>query len=104
MINNPDVEIDTELYVFTNLKYVGIELWQVKSGSLFDNILVTDDPEYAKSFAEETWGKNKEVRLSMFIQIMHMFIQSMVGCLVSLHSCYLYIFFYVCIIILILAL
>lgn len=35
---------------------------QVKAGSLFDNILVTDDVEYAKSFAEETWGKNKEVR------------------------------------------
>jgi hypothetical protein len=34
---------------------------QVKAGSIFDNILITDDPDYAKSFAEETWGKNKEV-------------------------------------------
>ena len=28
---------------------------------LFDNILITDDPEYAKKFAEETWGKHKDV-------------------------------------------
>jgi hypothetical protein len=34
---------------------------QVKAGSIFDNILITDDPDYAKSFAEETWGKKKEV-------------------------------------------
>lgn len=33
----------------------------MKSGTLFDNILVSDDPEYAKKLAEETWGKNKDV-------------------------------------------
>lgn len=36
-------------------------LVQVKSGTLFDNILICDDPEYAKKFAEETWGKHKDV-------------------------------------------
>lgn len=34
---------------------------QVKSGTLFDNILICDDPEYANKVAEETWGKNKDV-------------------------------------------
>lgn len=34
---------------------------QVKSGTLFDNVLITDDPEYAKQLAEETWGKQKDV-------------------------------------------
>lgn len=34
---------------------------QVKSGTLFDNILITDEPEYAKQLAEETWGKQKDV-------------------------------------------
>ncbi|RRT81324.1 hypothetical protein B296_00009239, partial [Ensete ventricosum] len=34
---------------------------EVKAGSLFDNILVCDDPEYAKKIAEETWGKLKDV-------------------------------------------
>lgn len=34
---------------------------QVKSGTLFDNVLICDDPEYAKTLAEETWGKQKDV-------------------------------------------
>ncbi|KAJ8749101.1 hypothetical protein K2173_013708 [Erythroxylum novogranatense] len=33
MIDNPDFKDDPDLYVFPNLKYVGIELWQVKSGT-----------------------------------------------------------------------
>jgi calreticulin len=80
-----DFKDDPELYVYPNLRYVGIELWQVtfspfvlsssncsqvtdaivlyqvKSGTLFDNVLVSDDPEYAKQLAEETWGKQKDV-------------------------------------------
>lgn len=36
-------------------------MYQVKSGTLFDNVLLTNDPEYAKKLAEETWGKNKDV-------------------------------------------
>lgn len=86
-----DYKDDPDLYVFPDLKYVAIELWQVissrliyvwhfffynywnistvqnsfmyqvKSGTLFDNVLICDDPEYAKKFAEETWGKQKDV-------------------------------------------
>lgn len=37
---------------------------QVKAGSLFDNILITDDPDYAKQVAEETTLKNKDVSFS----------------------------------------
>ena len=35
--------------------------WQVKSGTLFSNVLITDDAEYAKQLAEDTWGKHKDV-------------------------------------------
>ncbi|XP_022557248.1 calreticulin-1 isoform X2 [Brassica napus] len=66
MIDNPDFKDDPELYVFPKLKYVGVELWQVKSGSLFDNVLVCDDPEYAKQLAEETWGKLKDAEKAAF--------------------------------------
>ncbi|KAJ8753428.1 hypothetical protein K2173_019827 [Erythroxylum novogranatense] len=66
MIDNPDFKDDPDLYVFPNLKYVGIELWQVKSGTLFDNILITDEPEYALKFAEETWGKTKDAEKAAF--------------------------------------
>jgi len=30
-----------------------------KAGSIFDNVLVTDDVAYAAQFAEDTWGKSK---------------------------------------------
>ncbi|KAF2288319.1 hypothetical protein GH714_005998 [Hevea brasiliensis] len=66
MIDNPDFKDDTDLYVYPNLKYVGIELWQVKSGTLFDNVLICDDPEYAKKLAEETWEKNKDAEKAAF--------------------------------------
>lgn len=42
---------------------------QVKAGSVFDNILICDDPEYAKRVVEETWAINREVgmKASIFI-------------------------------------
>ncbi|KAL8492483.1 hypothetical protein ACS0TY_023889 [Phlomoides rotata] len=36
---------------------------RVKLGTLFDNILISDNPEYAKKLAEETWGKQNDCRL-----------------------------------------
>lgn len=35
-------------------------LLQVKSGTIFDNVLVTDSVEYAENFAKETFEKTKE--------------------------------------------
>lgn len=34
---------------------------QVKAGSVFDNILICDDPQYAKEVVEDIWAKNREV-------------------------------------------
>jgi calreticulin len=54
-IENPDFVDDKELYnVVKDNGLVGFELWQVKAGTIFDNILVCDDPAYAKSVAEKT--------------------------------------------------
>ncbi|GJX58763.1 calreticulin isoform X1 [Tanacetum coccineum] len=69
MIDNPDFKDDPDLYVFPKLKYVGIELWQVKSGTLFDNVLICDDPEYAKQVAEDTWGKQKDAEKAKFEEL-----------------------------------
>ncbi|VAH38641.1 unnamed protein product [Triticum turgidum subsp. durum] len=66
MIANPDFKDDPYIYAFDSLKYIGIELWQVKSGTLFDNILITDDAALAKTFAEETWAKHKEAEKAAF--------------------------------------
>jgi calreticulin len=65
-IDNPEYEADSSIGVFTDLKHVGFELWQVKAGSIFDNIFVGDSPEEAKAFAEETWGANKDAEKAMF--------------------------------------
>jgi len=53
-IENPAFVDDKELYnVVKSNSLVGFELWQVKAGTIFDNILVCDDPAYAKAQAEK---------------------------------------------------
>ena len=59
MIANPDYAPDTYAK-YTDLEYVGFELWTVNAGSVFDNVLVTDDKAYATKMAAETWAKIKE--------------------------------------------
>jgi calreticulin len=51
-IPNPDYAEDNEIYAYENIGAVGLEIWQVKSGSIFDHILVTDDVEEAKKRVE----------------------------------------------------
>jgi len=64
-IDNPDYEPDDKLYKFDNFGAVGFDLWQVKSGSIFDNILVTDDEKFAATFGDDTWGKTKDAEKAM---------------------------------------
>ena len=47
-IENPAYTPDTEIYRYPAICGVGLDLWQVKSGTLFDNILITDDKDQAK--------------------------------------------------------
>ncbi|KAH7298419.1 hypothetical protein KP509_25G042300 [Ceratopteris richardii] len=65
-IDNPEFEDDPDLYVFKSLRYIGIEVWQVKAGSVFDNILLCDDPAYAKKIVEEWFSNNKESEKDAF--------------------------------------
>jgi calreticulin len=46
-IPNPDYKPDSTLYQFDSNAFLGIEIWQVKAGSIFDNFLVTDDLDLA---------------------------------------------------------
>jgi calreticulin len=60
MIPNPDYAEDKELHVrCKDCTHVGFELWQVKTGTIFDDIIVTDSLEEAKAFAKETFSKKK---------------------------------------------
>jgi len=53
-VPNPDYKPNAHLYADDSIKYLGLEVWQVKSGSIFDNIIVTDSEEEAETFAKET--------------------------------------------------
>ncbi|KAJ3070778.1 Calreticulin-1 [Podochytrium sp. JEL0797] len=51
-IENPDFEEDTSIYHSTNT-HLGFDLWQVKSGTIFDNIIVTDSVAEAAAFGKK---------------------------------------------------
>ncbi|XP_055699302.1 calreticulin [Phlebotomus papatasi] len=51
-IDNPEYTPDENLYLHEEVCAVGLDLWQVKSGTIFDNFLITDDLKYAASAAE----------------------------------------------------
>jgi len=68
-IPNPEYSDDKTLYKFDDIGAVGIELWQVKAGTLFDNILVTDSLSEADAHREQTYEANKDKEKSMFDSI-----------------------------------
>ncbi|XP_066248126.1 calreticulin [Euwallacea similis] len=48
-IDNPEYSPVPDLYKHDEICGIGLDLWQVKSGSIFDNILITDDATYASN-------------------------------------------------------
>mmetsp|Transcript_18832 Transcript_18832/g.18948 ORF Transcript_18832/g.18948 Transcript_18832/m.18948 type:complete len:400 (+) Transcript_18832:85-1284(+) len=66
-IPNPDYAEDKDLSVrCKDCTHVGFELWQVKAGTIFDSIIVTDSFDEAKEFAQATWGKTKTAEKAMY--------------------------------------
>jgi len=53
-IDNPAYKYDENIYAYSSSKYLGIEIWQVKSGTIFDNFLVTDDQAVADEWAQRS--------------------------------------------------
>jgi len=52
-IDNPEFVDDNEVYKYAEFSFVGMDLWQVKGGSIFDNIIITDDKAEADAFAKK---------------------------------------------------
>merc|ERR1719261_932511 len=50
-IDNPEYEDDNEVYKFDAFGFIGFDLWQVKGGTIFDNIIICDDKADADAFA-----------------------------------------------------
>lgn len=65
-IDNPDYAPDSELGQYDDHGAVGFEIWQVKAGTIFDNIFVGDNLAEAEAFRDETWGANKDAEKKMF--------------------------------------
>merc|ERR1712093_646527 len=50
-IDNPEYEDDNAVYKYDAFGFVGIDVWQVKAGTIFDNIIICDDKADADAFA-----------------------------------------------------
>jgi calreticulin len=59
MIDNPEYKPMDDLYQYASFEALGIEVWQVKAGSIFDNFLVTDDEALADE-ARKTIAARRE--------------------------------------------
>jgi calreticulin len=59
-IDNPEYEDDDAIYKFSEFGFIGFDLWQVKGGTIFDNVIVCDDKSEADAFAAK-WKALSEV-------------------------------------------
>merc|ERR1712242_284993 len=62
-IANPEYEDDDAVYKFDDIGFVGFDLWQVKGGTIFDNVIITDDKAEADAFARK-WKELNELEKS----------------------------------------
>lgn len=66
-IPNPEYIEDNELHVrCKDCTHIGFELWQVKAGSIFDDIIVTDSLEEAKEHAAKFFSKKAAPEKEMY--------------------------------------
>jgi len=59
-IANPEYEDDDSVYRYADFGFIGFDLWQVKGGTIFDNIIITDDVAEADVFTKK-WKELSEV-------------------------------------------
>jgi len=66
-IDNPEYSEDEAKTIakFDEVCKLGFDLWQVKSGTIFDNIIITDDPAAAKKHGEDFWAVTKDAEKKM---------------------------------------
>jgi calreticulin len=60
-IPNPAYVEDKHLAKYTDIAAVGFDLWQVKSGTIFDNIIITNNLKDAQDYAAKTFTVNKDL-------------------------------------------
>merc|ERR1712130_875622 len=50
-IDNPEYEDDNSVSKYADFGFIGFDLWQVKGGTIFDNVIICDDKAEADAFA-----------------------------------------------------
>ena len=67
LIANPEYKPEEakEVGKYNEICKLGFDLWQVKSGTIFDNVLITDDPAKAKEVGDEVWKSLKDAEKTM---------------------------------------
>lgn len=68
-MKNPKYFDDPELYKFDEICGVGFDIWQAESGSIFDNILITDDVDYAEEHSWKTRGSLRDAEKEMAMKL-----------------------------------
>merc|ERR1712031_74292 len=58
-IANPEYVDDDKVYKYDDFGFIGFDLWQVKGGTIFDNVMITDDVAEADTFAKK-WKELSE--------------------------------------------
>merc|ERR1712185_109413 len=59
-IANPEYVDDDAVYKYDDFGFIGFDLWQVKGGTIFDNVIITDELAEADEFAKK-WKVLSEV-------------------------------------------
>merc|ERR1712232_576085 len=62
-IANPEYVDDDKIYSYADFGFLGFDLWQVKGGTIFDNIIITDDKAETDNFLKK-WKDLSEVEKS----------------------------------------
>jgi len=66
-IANPKYAADDKLYAIQKpIENVGIDVWQVKSGSIFDNIIIGDNLDEVNAIVDKTWKATKDAEKKAF--------------------------------------
>merc|ERR1712037_445034 len=58
-IANPEYVDDDKIYSYPDFGFLGFDLWQVKGGTIFDNIIVCDDVAEADAFTKKWKSLNE---------------------------------------------
>ncbi|XP_042317150.1 calreticulin-like isoform X1 [Sceloporus undulatus] len=59
-VDNPEYTPDPDLYKYFNISVIGLEILQGRSGTIFNNFLITNDEQYAEDAGNEMWGATYE--------------------------------------------